>query len=80
MYVYIYIYIWLFLLCVFTREQLHDIGHLAKAVTFAMAWLAMTWQGMEWHAMACRAMPWHPMPWPRSRPLPDGGIRIAFLG
>ena len=32
---------WLFLVCSLTRKQLHDIGHLPKGVTLAMAWHAM---------------------------------------
>ena len=71
------IYTWLFLVCSLTRKQLHDISHLAKAVTLvkgchamalhgichAMACHGMSCHFVPSHDIACRAMSWHAMPW-----------------
>ena len=43
------------------REQLHDIGHLAKAVTLAMAWHAMARHTMSWLGMPPHGTTYHAM-------------------
>ena len=53
----------MFLVCSLTREQLHDIGHLEKGATLAMAWHGTARHAMGWHGMPWHGMPWHTMPW-----------------
>ena len=38
-----YVYIWLFLVCSVIREQLYNIGYLAKALALTKAWHAKVW-------------------------------------
>ena len=53
----------LFLVCSLTRKQLHDIGHLARALALAMAAHGMAhavaWYAMAGHGLACRGMMCH---------------------